>query len=66
MSLDLEKMYNSFLNKRVPEIWEKVAYPSLKPLGSWVNDVIQRLAFFKEWNEKIRMPSYWLSSFFFP
>ena len=43
MSLELEKMFVSFIDARVPENWEKVAYPSLKPLGSWVTDLIQRL-----------------------
>lgn len=43
MSLELEKMFVSFIDAKVPENWEKVAYPSLKPLGSWVTDLIQRL-----------------------
>ena len=36
-------MFNDFLNKKVPDNWEFVAYPSLKPLASWVNDLIERL-----------------------
>lgn len=40
MSIQLENMFLSFLDKKVPEIWENAAYPSLKPLGSWVNDFI--------------------------
>jgi len=32
MSLDLEKMFYSFTNGKVPKNWEVVAYPSLKPL----------------------------------
>lgn len=40
MSLTLESMFDSFLLKRVPANWEKVAYPSLKPLGSWVTDLL--------------------------
>lgn len=43
MSIELEKMFTSFLDSRVPENWENVAYPSLKPLGSWVTDLIQRI-----------------------
>lgn len=66
MSLDLEKMSTSFLNKKVPENWENHAYPSLKPLGSWVNDFIERLQFFREWVDKGVMDSYWISAFFFP
>lgn len=39
MSITLERMFDSFLLKRVPANWEKVAYPSLKPLGTWVTDL---------------------------
>jgi len=35
MSEELDAMYSSFTNGRVPKNWEKVAYPSLKPLTSW-------------------------------
>lgn len=49
MSITLEKMFDSFLLKRVPANWEKVAYPSLKPLASWVHDLIARVTFIKTW-----------------
>jgi dynein heavy chain len=49
MSITLENMFLAFLDKKVPEIWENAAYPSLKPLGSWVNDFIERVIFFKQW-----------------
>ena len=45
-------MLNSFLNKKVPENWEKYAYPSLKPLASWTTDLIERVAFFRKWVDK--------------
>ena len=41
-------MFDSFLLKRVPELWEKVAYPSLKPLGTWVPDLLERVKFMRE------------------
>lgn len=66
MSLALEKMFDSFLLRKVPELWENVAYPSLKPLGSWVSDLIARIQFMKEWSEKDNISSYWVSAFFFP
>ena len=66
MSIQLENMFYSFLDKKVPEMWEKAAYPSLKPLGSWVNDFIDRVSFFREWVENGSMITYWASSFFFP
>lgn len=35
MSMELEKMFESFMNNKVPMNWVKVAYPCLKPLNSW-------------------------------
>ena len=46
MSPDLEAMGNSMVNGWVPAMWAKVAYPSLKPLASWVTDLLDRLDFF--------------------
>lgn len=66
MSITLEKMFDSLLLKRVPENWENVAYPSLKPIGSWMPDLIQRVAFFKNWAQNDLQDSYWLSAMFFP
>lgn len=45
MSEEMEKIYNSFLNNQVPDHWSSAAYPSLKPLGSWVKDLTLRTAF---------------------
>lgn len=45
MSEEMEKIYNSFLNNQVPDYWSSAAYPSLKPLGSWVKDLTLRTAF---------------------
>jgi dynein heavy chain len=41
MSLDLERMFNNFIDNRVPQKWVEVGYPSLKPLNSWFDDLIQ-------------------------
>lgn len=40
MSQDLELVFNSIFDNRVPDVWHKSSYPSLKPLGSWVNDFV--------------------------
>jgi hypothetical protein len=42
MSEQLEMVYNAFLNNQVPSMWADAAYPSLKPLGSWVTDLVYR------------------------
>lgn len=49
MSSELDSMYLSMLNSQVPANWEKVAYPSLKPLMSWFRDLIERVEFMNLW-----------------
>lgn len=66
MSMELEMMFNNFLNNKVPAAWEKVGYPSLKPLSSWVNDLIHRVDCIGKWLYQGPPSTYWLPSFFFP
>eukprot|EP00930_Biecheleria_cincta_P008309 TRINITY_DN10972_c0_g3_i1.p1 TRINITY_DN10972_c0_g3~~TRINITY_DN10972_c0_g3_i1.p1 ORF type:complete len:4176 (-),score=874.55 TRINITY_DN10972_c0_g3_i1:69-11708(-) len=66
MSADLEGMYNSFLQQKVPGNWAKVAYPCLKPLNAWIVDFILRIEFLVDWLLKGPPMSFWISSFFFP
>lgn len=67
MSLALEGMFNSFLAKQVPALWENVSYPSLKPLGSWQKDFLQRVDFIRLWAEQhTNLNTYWISAMFFP
>ena len=40
MSLELEDVGNSLFDNLVPNLWQKKAYPSLKPLASWVVDFL--------------------------
>lgn len=66
MSEELELMYSAFLINALPVLWENVAYPSLKPLGSWVKDLILRVEFINLWLLNGAPKSFWISGFFFP
>lgn len=66
MSMQLENMATRFLDNKVPLQWEGVGYPSLKPLSSWVPDLIQRVQFLTKWLHEGVPVSYWVPAFFFP
>lgn len=66
LSEDLDKMYQSFLNDRVPQLWSDVSYASLKPLGSWFRDLCARVQFIRTWVQKGEPTCFWLPGFFNP
>jgi dynein heavy chain len=39
LSSQCEKIAFNLTASQVPEAWKPVSYPSLKPIGSWVNDL---------------------------
>ena len=66
LSESLDKMYLDFLNDSVPELWNKVSYLSLKPLGSWMANMVARVAFIRTWLRTGEPTSFWLPGLFSP
>jgi len=51
----------------VPTDWgPNIGFLSLKPLGSWQVDLLQRVDFLSSWVEKGSPVTFWISGFFFP
>jgi dynein heavy chain len=65
MSEDLEGIYNAMLIGQIPGKWAKSSYPSLKPLGGYVRDLVARLNFLHSWIDNGKPASFWLSGFYF-
>lgn len=59
-------MYNAILLGAVPKSWARAAYPSLKPLGSWVEDLLLRIEAYNRWLTQGLPLSFWPSGYFFP
>jgi dynein heavy chain len=66
MSEELERLAGSLFVNQVPKYWAAKAYPSLKPLAAWVQDLLARVAFIQTWIAEGTPPAFWISGFYFP
>jgi len=66
MSRELEEIFACIYDGRVPASW-LTAYPSLKLLGAWTRDLINRVEHFANWAQTTHPPLlFWLAAYTFP
>ena len=67
MSDSMEELLVSLRFNRVPPGWAKHAYPSLKGLAMWFEDLLLRVIQLTEWSASLETPiSVWITGLFNP
>ena len=60
-------LMNSLFIDKVPETWNKRAYPSLLGLTAWYSDLLARIKDLENWTADFAMPTtLWLGGLFNP
>lgn len=67
ISETMEAIMDALFLAKVPDMWQKAAYPSLKPLPLWFADLQRRVKQLTDWQGDLNLPPVvWLSGLFNP
>eukprot|EP01064_Diplonema_japonicum_P034413 TRINITY_DN7114_c0_g1_i1.p1 TRINITY_DN7114_c0_g1~~TRINITY_DN7114_c0_g1_i1.p1 ORF type:complete len:4107 (+),score=1152.60 TRINITY_DN7114_c0_g1_i1:350-12322(+) len=66
LSESLDRMFQDFLSDTVPSLWSDASYPSLKPLGVWIRDMLARIQHCRDWLVHGEPKSFWLPGLYSP
>ena len=67
MSDAMETLMNALYDDRVPASWNKVAYPSMRGLASWLSDMLGRQRQLEAWTADLSTPKVtWVPGLFNP
>ena len=65
MTNELEHMGYQVRINQIPDIWRKKSYPCLKPLNSYIKDLLLRIDMFRKWSTDKAPNMFWVPGFFF-
>lgn len=65
LSPEMEVALGQIVDGKVPALWLKKCYPSLKPLGGFIRDLRERLEFFQKWLDTTIPDFFWINRFYF-
>ena len=65
MSAELTEVSSALMSGRLPDVWTKCSYPSLKTPIAFIDDLLRRVDFFRGWIERGQPEAFWLPAFFF-
>jgi len=67
MTEAMEGLMDSIYDDMVPDGWNRLGWPSLRPLGSWLADMLARYRQIADWTADLATPkSTWISGLFNP
>lgn len=52
----MEQLMHALAEDRVPASWEAMAYPSLRPLGGWTVNLLDRIKQLQDWTADMTLP----------
>lgn len=65
MSTELDLVGRALFDGKIPALWLKKSFPTLKPLASYMKEVRDRINFFQNWIDDGAPTVFWISGFFF-
>ena len=67
MTAPMESLMHALADDGVPAGWTRLAYHSLRPLGSWLGNMLQRVSQLIDWTADLGVPRVvWISGLFNP
>ncbi|CAM6003157.1 unnamed protein product [Sphagnum balticum] len=65
MSADIDKLITNIFQSKMPVMWAPYSYPTMKPVSSYFQNLLDRLKMLQNWFDVGPPPRFWISGFYF-